>query len=158
MDARIETTGPSGRRARGAENFYAGPAGVGLDRGEIITALHLPATNPGQGTAYEQFPSPATGAALCGVAAAVMRGQGDRDTTYRLAVVGAAGYPLRLRGVEAALNGQGPAASRFAAAMAHMDDEAIPYVSDFHASAEYRTHLTRVLAERALARAAERAR
>ena len=34
---------------------------------------------------------------------------------------------------------------------------AIHFVSDFHASAEYRTHLTRVLAERALTRAAERA-
>ena len=41
-------------------------------------------------------------------------------------------------------------AENIAAAAEQAGHEAIDFVSDFHASAEYRTHLTQVLAERRL--------
>jgi len=62
-----------------------------------------------------------------------------------------------LHKVEAALTGLKLTAENIAAAAEQAGHEAIDFVSDFHASAEYRTHLTQVLAERALTRAAERA-
>jgi carbon-monoxide dehydrogenase medium subunit len=157
LQAQIKTISPSGRRALAAEAFLAGPGPTPLKRGEIITTIHLPATVPSQGTAYEKFPCPATGSAICGVAATVTRGKDDGDTVYRLFVVGATEHAVRLRKVEAALLGQRPTASSIASAAAQVVNEALPYVSDFHASPEYRAHLTRVLAERALSRAANRA-
>lgn len=157
LEAQIKTIGSSGHRALAAEAFLAGPRTTALERGEIITTIHLPATVPGQGTAYEKFQCPATGSAICGVAATVTRGKDDGDTVYRLFVVGATEHAVRLRKVEAALMGQRLTASSIASAAAQVVNEALPYVSDFHASPEYRAHLTRVLVERALGRAAERA-
>ena len=154
LEAVIETVGSGAGRAIPAEDFLVGALKTVLGPGEIITAVHIPAPVAGTGSAFEKFKCPATGAALCGVAAVVTRGNGDG--VCRVAVTGAADHAVRLRKVEAALTGQRPTAENIAAA-AQVVDEALTYVSDFHASAEYRAHLTRVLAGRALTRAAERA-
>jgi aerobic carbon-monoxide dehydrogenase medium subunit len=155
LEAVIKTVGPSGERARPAEEFLIGALKTTLESGEIVAAIHFPASVAGAWSAYEKFKCPATGAAICGVAAMVARGNGEG--VCRVAVTGAAGHSARLHKVEAALTGLKLTAENIAAAAEQAGHEAIDFVSDFHASAEYRTHLTQVLAERALTRAAERA-
>jgi len=151
----IKTVGPNGERARPAEEFLIGALKTTLESGEIVAAIHFPAAVAGAWSAYEKFKCPATGAAICGVAAVVARDNGEG--VCRVAVTGAAGHSARLHKVEAALTGLKLTAENIAAAAEQAGHEAIVFVSDFHASAEYRTHLTQVLAERALTRAAERA-
>jgi CO/xanthine dehydrogenase FAD-binding subunit len=79
-------------------------------------------------------------------------GDGDRCTSARLACAGAGPVPSRLRAAEEILerDGLGDAAIEAAAARAA---SLVAPDSDIHASAAYRTHLTRVLTARALRRA-----
>ena len=151
LEAVIKTVGPKGEHTRPAEEFLIGAFKTTLEPGEIVAAVHIPAPVAGAGSAYEKFKCPATGAAICGVAAMVARGNGE--SVCRLALTGAAGHSARLHEVEAALAGLKLTAENIAAAVEQAGhDEAIVFVSDFHASAEYRTHLTQVLAERAYPR------
>ena len=83
-----------------------------LESGEIVAAIHFPASVAGTRSRYEKLGDcPATGAAICGVAAMVTRGKDDGDTVYRLFVVRAHGTRgATKRKVEAAL--MGPEADR----------------------------------------------
>jgi carbon-monoxide dehydrogenase medium subunit len=75
----------------------------------------------------------------------------------RLATAGAGPTPRRLRASEDIIERDGLGAAAIAAA-ARRASELVEPDSDIHASADYRRHLVGVLTERALARAAERAR
>ena len=103
LEAVIKTVGPNGERARPAEEFLIGALKTTLESGEIVAAIHFPASVAGAWSAYEKFKCPATGAAICGVAAMVARGNGEG--VCRVAVTGAAGHSARLHKVEAALTG-----------------------------------------------------
>jgi carbon-monoxide dehydrogenase medium subunit len=74
----------------------------------------------------------------------------------RIAIAGGGPAPVRLAAVERALANAQPSDETFRAALAGASLEIEPD-SDIHASADYRRHLTRVLARRALVRAAARA-
>jgi carbon-monoxide dehydrogenase medium subunit len=157
FEAAVQTIGPGGGRTVRAEKFLIGPMKTSLSPGEIITSVLLPSPKDGSASAYERFTIPATGAALCGVAAVLTRVDRDGDGgVCRVALTGAADRAARLPRVEAALTGKTPTVENIAAAAEQVSDESLSYVSDFHASAEYRAHLTRVLVERAIARAAGR--
>jgi aerobic carbon-monoxide dehydrogenase medium subunit len=134
-DAAVIVVGPDGERRLSLVDFY-GADGPLLDLSEIITAVYLPALPAGLGTAYEKMADRATLEPVCGVAAGVSRRADGTIDGVRLAVTGATFRPMRLVGVE------------------HVPAER--FVDDAVASAEYRIHLTRVLARRAIARAAER--
>jgi carbon-monoxide dehydrogenase medium subunit len=75
----------------------------------------------------------------------------------RVAAAGVGPRGVRLPAVEAALTGTAAGGADVAAA-ADVSDPGVTLLSDVAASAEYRAHLTQVLAARSLHRAAERAR
>jgi carbon-monoxide dehydrogenase medium subunit len=158
LEATLNTVGPDGTRALPAHEFIAGSFKTRLAPHEIITAVDLPVPVAGAGSAYEKFKHPASGYALCGIAALVGLSTNGTVGTCRVAVTGAASRATRLRAVEAALGGREPTTGTITAAAGHAFDEELTFVADLFASAEYRAHLTRVLIERALARAVERAR
>ena len=94
--------------------------------------------------------------ALVGVAAMVSLDASGAFSEARLAYVNAGPGPFRSARAEAVLRGQRPDAELFRAAAEAAHGDARP-ASDVHASADYRRQLVRVLTERALARASERA-
>ncbi len=151
LGAQVHVQGSKGSRAVSAEEVAAGA----LAQGELITGVSLPRPAPRTGAAYEKFKHPATLYAICGVAASVTLGANGVDRCV-VAVVGATEAPTRLRGVEAALQGKGSGPSEVAAA-AKQSGEGASFRGDHFASPEYRRHLTGVLAQRALAKAIERA-
>jgi CO/xanthine dehydrogenase FAD-binding subunit len=108
----------------------------------------------GAGFAFEEFSRRHGDFAIVGIAAVVV-GEGQRCSRARLVAAGAGPVPIRLRGAEEVLEGEGlteaaiEAAGRLAAELVRPD-------SDVHASADYRRNLTRVLAGRALRRAVAR--
>jgi len=81
---------------------------------------------------------------------------GGRVARARMAVAGAGSVPARLAAAEQSLAGAAPSAQALRQAVMDHELEIEPE-SDVHASAAYRRHLTRVLAARALTRAAFRA-
>lgn len=153
FDASVSLIGPDGRRVVATGEFLnaAGPR-----QGEILASVELPAVPGRQGSAYVSMRHPATLEAVCGVAARVNLSADGTVQECRVAVVGATSGPTRLHTMEAALQGRRASGEQIAAAAAEAT-QGLSFRSDLFASAEYRGHLTRVLARRALARAVERA-
>jgi carbon-monoxide dehydrogenase medium subunit len=145
LNAEFVAQGPDGERTISAADFFVDILTTALEPEEVLTAIKLPA--PDGKSAYEKFAHPASGYAVCGVAAAVANGGG-----VRLAVTGATYTVTRLSAVEAALGGELTAES-IAAACANAG-EGLDLAGDHFASAEYRAHLVGVMAKRALMRAA----
>jgi carbon-monoxide dehydrogenase medium subunit len=152
----VHTVGAHGSRAIGADEFFVGPFKTALSVGEIIKEISLPLAAARSGSAYEKIKHPASGYPLSGVAAQVVLSDKETVAICRVAATGAASHPMRLREVENALTGAGPT-PREIANVALLANRNVNFVSDLGASGDYRANLTRVLTERALARATTQA-
>ena len=118
--------------------------------GPIVTAVRIPAHGPGSGSAYEKLANPASGYAICGVAASVtVTAEGTLEHAS-IALAGAGPTAVSL-----VADAQGTEDEVAAAAATAADGVEFP--SDLAAPADYRAHLTRVLTARALRRAIQRA-
>ncbi|MDR7101673.1 xanthine dehydrogenase family protein subunit M [Croceicoccus sp. BE223] len=131
LDAEIRTD----RRRIAAPDFFSGMFQTVLEPGEIVTAVSFPAC---RGAHYEKFPNPASRFALIAVFAARLAGE------TRLAVTGGGTGVFRWHEGERAADGNGDLSE------AALDEGR--FTGDLHASVEYRMHLTRVMAQRALAK------
>jgi aerobic carbon-monoxide dehydrogenase medium subunit len=150
----VNIAGANGTRAIPASEYLSqAPA---ARSGEILTGLDLPAVTGATGSAYEKLKQSSNYAAISGVAVRVVRSMEGTISQCRVAVTGATDTPTRLSGVEQALEGRRPTADHIAEAIREAGGSA-QYRTDRTASAEYRAHLTGVLAERAIQRAVERA-
>lgn len=155
--ATVELVGPEGPRTAPAEDAFWGPPPAGPGAGEIIVAVNLPIAEAGTGSAYSKVAHPGSGYAVCGVAALVALGPDGSVARCRVAAAGLEAGAVRLPAVEAALTGTAATAADVTAA-ADVSDPGVTLLSDVAASADYRAHLARVLADRSLTRAVERAR
>ena len=130
----VEITGPSGLRMVGADDFFIGPFESALQPDELLSAVRVPRGGWVR-WGYQKFIRRANDWAIVGVAA--------YDGRVALASMG--GTPLRAHATEEALKSGASVAE--AAALA-ADGTSPGY--DFHADADYRKSLARVLTRRAL--------
>ena len=130
----IEISGPSGVRTVPADDFFVGPFESALSPDELLSAVRIPRGGDVP-WGYQKFVRRANDWAIVGVAA----------YDGRVALANMGGTPLRAHAVEEALRSGASAAE----AAAHAADGTSPGY-DFHADAEYRKHLARVLTRRAL--------
>ena len=122
---------------------------------EIITSLDFPEPTPGSSSAYECIKHPASGYAVCGLAASItIQASNNIISKCRVAVTGATSYAIRLPQVETAMEGKIPTIENIAVAAQLAKEnvletskthEQLNILSDVYASAEYRTHLTGLL-------------
>jgi carbon-monoxide dehydrogenase medium subunit len=156
LGATITVTGSKGARDIEAGKFFKDLFTTALKSDEVITSISVPAYGnmPGMGGAYLKHRHPASSYAVVGVAG--MIGIEKGMVTRAVVVVGGiTSNPMHAAAVESALMGQAPTAENIAAAADMMDIEAT--MGDSYASSEYRMHLAKVMAKRALMMAAERA-
>jgi carbon-monoxide dehydrogenase medium subunit len=158
LEGTVHTASASGGGSMSAEDLLSGAFQTALRPAELIVSVDLPVQAGPSGSAYEKFKNEASGYAICGVAAMIRATSDGAVDRCRVVLTGAAGHAVRLRKVEAALEGQEAAPESIAAAAQSIRKEGLSFVSDIHASAEYRAHLAEVLTQRALARAAQRQR
>ncbi|MGH7804530.1 MAG: FAD binding domain-containing protein [Candidatus Binatia bacterium] len=154
LEAEIVVRGANGSRTIKAEDFFVDLLTTSLQPGEIVTEVRVKPHAAKTGSAYVKVPQPASGFAIVGVAALVTVDGSGKIASARVGVTGAAAKGYRAKDTEAALAGKG--ADGIAAAA----DKAVSGVEtsgDLFASAEYRTHLAKVTAKRAIAKALERA-
>jgi aerobic carbon-monoxide dehydrogenase medium subunit len=157
LDATLIATGPKGEREIPAGKFFKDLFTTVLKRDEVLTSITVPSYGyrPGMGGAYLKHRHPASSYAVVGVAALI--GVEDGKVARAVLVVGGAtANPVHAKSVESALKGKEPTQENIAAAAEQMDIDAS--LGDAYASAEYRAHLAKVMAKRALLLAAERAR
>jgi aerobic carbon-monoxide dehydrogenase medium subunit len=156
LEAQIKAVGPGGERTIPASDFFVDMLTSALGESEILTEVRIPALPGGAGSAYLKMDHPASHYALCGVAAIVQVASGSVQDV-RVAVTGVGPKAYRATGVEDALRGQAASAESVEQAAQHAAD-GVDALGDIHASTEYRSHLARVFAKRALNEAIARAR
>jgi carbon-monoxide dehydrogenase medium subunit len=127
------------RRQIAADDFFKGLFETALQPGEILTAVRFPVP---EAAGYAKLPNPASRFAIVGVFVARF------PDAVRVAVTGAAPCVFRAPMIEEALT-----ANFSPSAIERITIDPTPLVSDIHADAEYRAHLTTVMAQRAVSAA-----
>jgi CO/xanthine dehydrogenase FAD-binding subunit len=153
-DALVDLYGRRGTRVVPIADFLA-HRGSWLAEPALITAVTVPFSAAPTGCALVDVARTPSDAPIVAAAAALSQANG-RCATARLALGGVADAPARLPEVEAMLAGQTLTDELVSAAAALAADLVSP-AGDFRGSAEYRTAMAGVLAERALRQAWQRA-
>jgi carbon-monoxide dehydrogenase medium subunit len=151
LEARIHIVSAHSDRTVAAADFFLDAFTTALEPGELVLEIQVPAQDVTEGWRYEKHAHPASGFAVVGIAARIQK-TGGRVTMAHIGVTGLAGRAFRARNAEAILTAGGNAADA-AAVLGEGEDPN----SDLYASADYRLHLARVHAARALKAALSRA-
>ncbi|GIH76706.1 FAD binding domain-containing protein [Planobispora longispora] len=144
-----------GTRDVPAAGFFTGPLESAAGPGELAVSAFFPALAPRSGTAFHEVARRHGDYALAGVAALVGLDDDLRVSVARVACVSVGPVPL-VADVVGACGHRPPASADWAGAARAVQDRIEPE-TDIHATADYRRHLTGVLAERALRDAAREA-
>lgn len=155
LEAEIHLASADGERKVSAEDFFLDTFTTALEPGELVTGIDVPFEEPSVGTAYEKMEQPASGFAIVGVAARVKK-DGGKISWVRIGVTGVANAAFRASAIEQKLTGGGGSQEEIQQAVEAIV-EGVDVNSDIHASANYRGHMARVYAARAIRRAVERA-
>jgi carbon-monoxide dehydrogenase medium subunit len=150
MDGTVTAQGPDGERTIAAADLFQDYLTTSLSEDELLTQVNLPPLD-GYGHAYLKFTRRAEDWAMVGVAALVKGGDTVEDA--RVAFTHMGSTPLRATAVEQALIGQPKTAEAIASAARNAAEGTDP-PGDLNATPDYKRHLARVLARRALTQAA----
>jgi carbon-monoxide dehydrogenase medium subunit len=156
LDAELVCEGPKGKRKVAADQWFLGLMATALQDKEILVQVRVPLPAAGSGAAYMKFPHPASRFAVVGVCAAVTLDKQGTCVKASVAVTGAGTKAVRAKGVEAALVGKKLDAAAIEAA-AQKAAEGVDVQADLQGSVEYKAHLCRVFAKRAITEAVKRA-
>jgi carbon-monoxide dehydrogenase medium subunit len=151
LEARIRLVSAHSDRTVEASDFFQDAFATAMEPGEIVLEVIIPVEATNEGSRYEKLAHPASGFAVVGIAARI-RKDGDRITMARIGVTGMGTHAFRDRAAEQLLEGGSSIAEAAAVVGASEQPNA-----DLYASADYRRHLARVHAARALASALSRA-
>jgi carbon-monoxide dehydrogenase medium subunit len=147
LGAELVVQGKGGERVIPATEFFTGVFETALGPDEVLVEVRVPKLAASAGWAYVKANRRAQDWATVGVAALVHRDNGA-VAGASIGLVNMGATPLRARAAEDALAG----GSSIADAAALVTDGTEP-PSDLAASSEYRAHLARVIAARALEQA-----
>ena len=132
-----------------ATDFFVDLLTSAVQPHEILKSIRVPLT--AKTVAYVRFTQKASGFAIAGAAVVLDKAR----KAAAVAVTGVAAKAYRASGVESSLRGVELSPETIAAAAQKAADGIDP-LSDIHTSAEFRAHLARVHAKRALELAANR--
>jgi len=151
LEAVIHLRSANSDRTVKASDFFLDAFTTAMEPGEIIVDVQIGAEKPSEGYKYEKVPHPASGFPVVGVAARIHQVSG-KITLARIGVTGMASHAFRATNAEEILEGGGTVADACA-----VIGEGVDANSDLYASSEYRKHLARVHAARAVTAAISRA-
>jgi carbon-monoxide dehydrogenase medium subunit len=156
-DGEVVASGPDGERVVPADEFFLLPYDNTLAESELITEIRVPVPDEREGSAYHKLKRKVGDYAMVGVAARVVLDDDGAIDAARVALTAVDITNARSPGAEAVLEGESPSADLLREAGEAAADESNPE-SDEHGSADYKRNMVRVLTQRALADAVERAR
>jgi carbon-monoxide dehydrogenase medium subunit len=132
LNAKIHTN----KRKIPADKFFKGMFETDLKKGELIEAIEFEVPEK---SSYAKFPNPASRYAIVGVYVAKLKKE------VRVAITGAANSVFRSKELESALSTNFSSSS-----IDSVDISSDGLNEDIHASAEYRAHITKVMAKKAV--------
>jgi carbon-monoxide dehydrogenase medium subunit len=152
----VQVQGPRGTREIAAIDFFRAYLTTALEPDELLTEIRLPRSPAGTGWCFMEESRRHGDFAMVGVAVLLTLDTARRCTQVAVVLCGVGGVPHQVAAAPALLLGHPVDDGRLRdvaqAAASEIDPE-----SDLHASAEFRRHLSLVLTQRALRKAAERA-
>jgi carbon-monoxide dehydrogenase medium subunit len=148
--------GPTGKRTVKVDDWFQGLMATALKDDELLVEVRIPVWPAGSGACYMKFPHPASRFAIVGVGAAVTLDKNGSCTKAGVGITGAGTKAVRAKGVEAGLTGKRLDAAAIEAA-AQKAAEGVDVQADLQGSVEYKSHLCRVFARRAIEAAVKRA-
>lgn len=151
LEARIRLVSAKSDRTVAASEFFLDPFTTAVEPGEMVLEILVNSEEPSEGYRYEKVAHPASGFAVVGIAARIKK-SGGKISLARIGVTGLAPHAFRATEAEKLLE-SGADIAKAAAAVGEGQDAN----SDLYASADYRRHLARVWAARALTVALSRA-
>jgi carbon-monoxide dehydrogenase medium subunit len=151
--------GPNGRRQVPVEEFCVAPGRTVLEPGEFLVYMDIPAPKAGFGAAYLRFiPRNEMDIAVVGVGVAVQLDESRKTfESVRLSLAAVAPRPLFVSEVGEALAGK-PVDAESIEMAAEIARTAAKPITDMRGTADYRKHLSGVMAKRTLEKAIERAK
>jgi carbon-monoxide dehydrogenase medium subunit len=157
LNARFGLRSPRGERWVPAQDFFLGLFTTVLEPDELMVEVALPPLPARTGASFLEVARRRHDFALVGIAALVSLDENGGCRQARMVFLSAGDRPMEAHRAAEVLTGQAPTpeAIRAAAEIAASDD--IDPSSDIHATAEFRRHLAKVLARRALELACRRA-
>jgi aerobic carbon-monoxide dehydrogenase medium subunit len=156
LGAEFVCEGPKGRRTVKVDDWFQGLMATALGEDEILVEIRLPVWGGKTGGCYMKFPHPASRFAVAGVAAVVTLDAKGACSKVGVGVTGAGLKAVRAKGVEAGVSGKNPDKATIEAA-AQKAADGVDVQADLQGSEEYKAHLCRVFARRALEAAVKRA-
>ena len=156
LGAELRVVGPKGQRTIEANDFFVGLLTTAIAPDEILTEVRFPLLPAKTGAAYVKVPNKASHYAIVGVAAVVTLGEDGRCEQARIGLTGVTHKPQHALAAESSVAGK-PLDDPAIAQAAGLAADGIKALSDIHASAEFRLHLTQVMTGRALKLAVSRA-
>lgn len=156
LGATLIARSASGERTIAADKFFTGNFETALDASELLVEIRVPIPAKGHGWSFQEVSQRKGDYALV-AAGAMLAIAGGVCRHVRLGFRNVGETIFRMPAIEARIEGQAPSAALFsAAAKAAMD--AVDPSADVHADEVYRRDLVKVLTERVLTTAVERAR
>lgn len=156
LDGQIMLRSTRGSRVVGHADFFTGPLMTAGRPDELLTEIQIPVPPSRSGWGFHEVARRHGDFALVAAAAVVTLDGAGKVSQASVALGGIGDRPLRASAAERLLAGQEPSDALLAEAARTVTD-GVDAAGDNHASADYRRHLARVLARRALTDARRRA-
>jgi carbon-monoxide dehydrogenase medium subunit len=150
LEAKFRLVSAKSDRVVEASDFFIDAFTTALEPGEIVLEVHAPVEDASEGHSYAKMAHPASGFAVVGVAARIKKSAG-KITLARIGITGMGPRAIRARKAEELLENGADIAAAIATIGVGEDAN-----SDLFADGDYRRHLTRVYAGRALTVAVSR--
>ena len=157
LDASFHVRSKRGTRVLSWQHFFVSEFTTAIAADELVTAVEVPAVDPATGTAFVEFARRHGDFALGGAAVTVRLGRDGRCENASIALLSAGPAPVRAEAAERSLRGSKLDEAAIVAAAAEAVSGLHP-TTDLHGSTEYRVQLLRTMTERALTKAAQRAK
>jgi aerobic carbon-monoxide dehydrogenase medium subunit len=155
LNGEIVARSSKGERTIKASDFFVDIMTSAIGPQEIVTEVRIPKPAQPKAAVYLKVPQSASGFAVVGIAAQLKLKDGKCEEVS-IGVTGLAPKAFRAKSVEDALRGKTLDEATVSAATSKVDADALDVMEDIHASGDYRRHLARVYAKRAVQTAATR--
>jgi CO/xanthine dehydrogenase FAD-binding subunit len=155
LEGKIKAVSAAGETVYNAEDFFLTYLTTALEADQMVIEASVPVLPAGTGWSFVEMSRRSGDFAIVCVATLLFMDNGT-CTEARIALSGVASTPVRARDAEAVLSGQKITPELIMQASALVPDATDPE-SDYHASAEYRRDMSRVLSQRSLTEALARA-